>query len=71
MAGVALLRVLGVSIFEDTPVVRIAPGRRGRQPEVVTVGASVHADYVVRATEGFKFNVNLVLFDLFGRLGLI
>jgi glycine/D-amino acid oxidase-like deaminating enzyme len=28
--------------------------RRGsRQPEVVTVGASVHADIVVRATEGF------------------
>jgi glycine/D-amino acid oxidase-like deaminating enzyme len=44
---------LGVSIFEDTAVARIVPGRRGRQPEVITVGASVHADYVVRATEGF------------------
>jgi glycine/D-amino acid oxidase-like deaminating enzyme len=27
--------------------------RHGRQPEVVSVGGSIHADYVVRATEGF------------------
>jgi glycine/D-amino acid oxidase-like deaminating enzyme len=44
---------LGVEIYEETAVVRIVPGRRGRQPEVVTVGASVHADFVVRATEAF------------------
>jgi glycine/D-amino acid oxidase-like deaminating enzyme len=44
---------LGVSIYEGTPVARIVPGARGRQPEVITIGASVHADYVVRATEGF------------------
>jgi glycine/D-amino acid oxidase-like deaminating enzyme len=44
---------LGVQIFENTAVTRIRPGRPGRQPEVVTVGASVHADFVVRATEGY------------------
>jgi glycine/D-amino acid oxidase-like deaminating enzyme len=44
---------LGVQIFENTHVTRIRPGARGRQPEVVTVGGSVHADFVVRATEGF------------------
>ena len=44
---------LGVRVYENTRVTRIVPGRKGHQPEVVTVGASVHADYVVRATEGF------------------
>ncbi|HEY5438923.1 MAG TPA: FAD-dependent oxidoreductase [Acidimicrobiales bacterium] len=44
---------LGANIFEHTPVVRIVPGTRGHRPEVVTVGATVHATYVVRATEGF------------------
>lgn len=44
---------LGVDIFENTAVTRIVPGRRGRRPEVVTVGGSVHANFVVRATEGF------------------
>jgi glycine/D-amino acid oxidase-like deaminating enzyme len=44
---------LGVEIFEDTAVTRILPGRRGYRPEVVTVGGTVHADFVVRATEGF------------------
>jgi len=44
---------LGVAIFEDSAVTRILPGRRGRQPQAVTVGGSVHADFVVRATEGF------------------
>ena len=43
----------GAQVFEGTPVLRIVPGRRGRQPEVVTAGGSVHADVVVRATEGF------------------
>lgn len=44
---------LGVQIFESTHVTRIVPGTRSRRPEVVTVGGSVHADFVVRATEGF------------------
>ncbi len=44
---------LGVSVYEATKVLRILPGRPGRQPEVVTLGASVHADFVVRATEAF------------------
>ena len=44
---------LGVEIYENTTVTRVVPGKRGRQPEVITVGGSVHADYVVRATEGF------------------
>lgn len=44
---------LGVQVFENTHVTRIRPGTRSRQSEVVTVGGSVHADFVVRATEGF------------------
>lgn len=44
---------LGVEIYENTAATRILPGSRGRGPEVVTVGGSVHAEYVVRATEGF------------------
>ena len=44
---------LGVEIYEETAVTRVVPGRRGRQPEVVTVGASVHAQFVVRATEAY------------------
>lgn len=44
---------LGVQIFEDTAVTRIIPGRRGARPGLVTVGGTVRADYVVRATEGF------------------
>ncbi len=44
---------LGVEIYEETAVTRIIPGRRGHRPEVVSVGGSLHADYVVRATEGF------------------
>jgi glycine/D-amino acid oxidase-like deaminating enzyme len=44
---------LGVQIFENTNVTRILPGTGSRQPEVVTVGGSVHADFVVRATEGY------------------
>jgi glycine/D-amino acid oxidase-like deaminating enzyme len=44
---------LGVAIFENTAVTRILPGRDGASAQVVTVGATVHADYVVRATEGF------------------
>jgi len=44
---------LGVTIFENTTVTRIIPGRRGHQPQVVTPGGTIHADFVVRATEGF------------------
>jgi glycine/D-amino acid oxidase-like deaminating enzyme len=44
---------LGASIYENTAVTKIVPRRRGRQAEVVTIGANVHADFVVRATEGF------------------
>jgi len=48
---------LGAMIFESTAVTRIIPGRPGRRAEVVTVAASVHADFVVRATEGFTPNL--------------
>ncbi len=48
---------LGAKIFEQTAVTRILPGRHGRQAEVVTVAANVHADFVVRATEGFTPNL--------------
>jgi glycine/D-amino acid oxidase-like deaminating enzyme len=48
---------LGVMIFENTTVTRIIPGRLDRQAEVITVGASVHANFVVRATEGFTPNL--------------
>jgi glycine/D-amino acid oxidase-like deaminating enzyme len=48
---------LGAKIFEQTTVTRILPGRHGRQAEIVTVGANVHADFVVRATEGFTPNL--------------
>jgi glycine/D-amino acid oxidase-like deaminating enzyme len=44
---------LGVEIFENTAATRILPARRGQRAGVVTVGGSVHADYVVRATEGY------------------
>jgi glycine/D-amino acid oxidase-like deaminating enzyme len=48
---------LGAMIFENTAVTRIIPGRRERRAEVMTVGANVHADFVVRATEGFTPNL--------------
>jgi glycine/D-amino acid oxidase-like deaminating enzyme len=48
---------LGVRVFESTAVTRIMPGTKNRQAEVVTIGASVHADFVVRATEGFTPNL--------------
>ncbi len=44
---------LGVRIFENTAVTRIAPARGTRPPQAVTAGATVHARFVVRATEGF------------------
>lgn len=43
---------LGATIYENSAVLRILP--RGKSPaQVVTVSGSVHATYVVRATEGF------------------
>lgn len=48
---------LGAMIFEHTTVTRIIPGRDDRRAEVLTVSASVHADFVVRATEGFTPNL--------------
>jgi glycine/D-amino acid oxidase-like deaminating enzyme len=44
---------LDVRIFENTAVTRITPARGTRAPEVITAGATVHARFVVRATEGF------------------
>jgi glycine/D-amino acid oxidase-like deaminating enzyme len=43
----ATVRAAGVSVFERTPVLWIEPRR------VVTALGTVHADYVVRATEGY------------------
>jgi glycine/D-amino acid oxidase-like deaminating enzyme len=48
---------LGARIFEHSAVTRIIPGQKGRRAEVVTVAANVHADFVVRATEGFTPNL--------------
>lgn len=44
---------LGAALYEDTAVTRIEPGTRTRPARVVTVGGTVHASFVVRATEGF------------------
>jgi glycine/D-amino acid oxidase-like deaminating enzyme len=44
---------LGAMIFERTAVTRILPARGGDRAQVLTIGANVHADFVVRATEGF------------------
>jgi glycine/D-amino acid oxidase-like deaminating enzyme len=43
----AAVRGAGVSLYERTPVVQLAPGR------VVTPAGTVRARYVVRATEGY------------------
>jgi glycine/D-amino acid oxidase-like deaminating enzyme len=48
---------LGAMVFENTAVTRVVKGGRGRRAEVITVGANVHADFVVRATEGFTPNL--------------
>ncbi len=47
------VEALGATIYEQTTVTRIVGGTSRRRPEVVTVGATVHATFVVRATEGF------------------
>lgn len=44
---------LGVEIYEETEVTRVVARRASRSPEVVTLAGTVHANYVVRATEGF------------------
>jgi glycine/D-amino acid oxidase-like deaminating enzyme len=44
---------LGVAIFENSKVTRIVGGRPGADAEAVTAEGSVHARFVVRATEGF------------------
>lgn len=44
---------LGGLIFEDTRVTRILGARDGRPAQAVTASATVHARFVVRATEGF------------------
>ena len=44
---------LGVSLFENTAVTRIVPGSSTRRAKVISVGGTVSANVVVRATEGF------------------
>jgi glycine/D-amino acid oxidase-like deaminating enzyme len=44
---------LGATIFEHSKVTRIRAARGGHHAEVVTAAGSVHASFVVRATEGF------------------
>ncbi len=44
---------LGARVAENTAVTRIVSGDGRRRPLVVTAGATVHATYVVRATEGY------------------
>lgn len=51
LAAVAEQR--GASIFENSKVTRILGARGARSAEVVTAAGSVHASFVVRATEGF------------------
>jgi len=44
---------LGVKIFENSPVTRLVKRNDAQLAEVLTTQASVHARYVIRATEGF------------------
>ncbi len=44
---------LGVRIFENSKVTKILAGTNHSEPQVVTAEGSVHARFVVRATEGF------------------
>lgn len=48
-----VVEALGVEIFEDTAVTEIRPRGGATRPAVVTEHGTVHADHVVRATEGF------------------
>ena len=47
----------GGVIYENTRVTRIEPGTSRRRPRAVTVGGTVSADFVVRATEAFTTNL--------------
>jgi glycine/D-amino acid oxidase-like deaminating enzyme len=44
---------LGVEIYENSPVTRIVGSSGTSAAEVATAGGSVHARFIVRATEGF------------------
>jgi glycine/D-amino acid oxidase-like deaminating enzyme len=44
---------LGVRIYENSKVTKILAGTSHSEPQVVTAEGSVHARFVVRATEGF------------------
>lgn len=44
---------LGAEIYERSAVTRIVPGRGARSPHLITPAGTIHATYVVRATEGF------------------
>ncbi len=48
-----VVEALGAHVYEDTHVTRVRPRRSGHPAEVITVGGTVHARYVVRATEGY------------------
>lgn len=47
----------GVVLYERTPVVAVEPGRGGHRPRAVTADATVRADVVVRATEGWTAGI--------------
>ncbi len=49
----AVAERLGVSIYEDSPVTRVVPASRRGDAVVATAHGSLHARYVVRATEGY------------------
>ena len=49
----AVVERLGVSIYEDSPVTRVVPASRRGDAVVATAHGSLHARYVVRATEGY------------------
>jgi glycine/D-amino acid oxidase-like deaminating enzyme len=44
---------LGVKVYENTAVARVIPGRMRHAAQAVTSSATVHARFIVRATEGF------------------
>ena len=49
----AAVEGLGAAIYEDSPVTRIEPANRRGDAVVATAHGSLHARYVVRATEGY------------------
>jgi glycine/D-amino acid oxidase-like deaminating enzyme len=48
-----VVEALGASIYENTRVTSIRAGRDNRRAQLVTIGATVSANYVVRASEGY------------------